>query len=66
MLSDFKDKSFGQDYGLTLIDGPWAGLLARAVFVLNQEHEIVYVELVPEIAQEPNYDKVLSSVKRLK
>lgn len=61
-LSDFRDHSFGKKYGLTIVDGPLSGLLARAVLVLNKNHEIVYEELVPEIAQEPNYEKAIEAL----
>lgn len=44
-------------------DGPLSGLLARAVLVVNEEGKVSYIELVPEITQEPNYDKALEAVK---
>lgn len=59
--SAFRD-SFGEDYGLTLADGPMAGLLARAVVVIGTDGKVAYSELVPEIAQEPNYDAALAAV----
>ncbi|MCV7260886.1 thiol peroxidase [Mycobacterium shimoidei] len=59
--SAFRD-SFGEDYGVTLADGPMAGLLARAVVVIGTDGKVAYTELVPEIAQEPNYDAALSAV----
>ncbi|OBI45657.1 lipid hydroperoxide peroxidase [Mycobacterium kyorinense] len=59
--SAFRD-SFGEDYGVTLTDGPMAGLLARAVVVIGTDGKVAYSELVPEIAQEPNYDAALSAV----
>jgi thioredoxin-dependent peroxiredoxin len=55
-LSDFRNREFGDVYGLTLIDGPLAGLLARAVIVLDKEHRITYQELVTDIATQPAYD----------
>lgn len=58
-LSTFRSPSFGTDYGLQLAEGPLAGLLARAVIVIDASDKIVYTELVPEIAQEPNYDAAL-------
>jgi thiol peroxidase len=48
-LSNFRDESFGKDYGLLMTDGPLKGLLARAVVVVNPEGKVVYTELVPEI-----------------
>jgi thioredoxin-dependent peroxiredoxin len=59
--SAFRD-NFGQDYGVTIADGPFAGLLARAVVVIGADGNVAYTELVPEIAQEPNYDAALSAL----
>ncbi len=59
--SAFRD-SFGEDYGVTLADGPMAGLLARAVVVVGADGNVVYSELVPEIAQEPDYDAALGAI----
>lgn len=60
--SAFRD-SFGEDYGITLADGPFAGLLGRAVVVIGADGKVAYTELVPEIVQEPNYDAALAAVK---
>lgn len=59
-LSAFRS-SFGKDWGLEIKDGPLAGLTARAVVVLDESNKIVHAELVPEIAQEPNYDAALAA-----
>ncbi len=59
--SAFRD-SFGQDYGVSIVDGPMAGLLARAVVVVGADGKVAYTELVPEIAQEPDYDAALAAV----
>jgi thioredoxin-dependent peroxiredoxin len=59
--SAFRD-SFGEDYGVTIADGPMAGLLARAVVVIDANGNVAYTELVPEIAQEPDYDAALAAV----
>jgi thiol peroxidase len=61
-LSTFRNSSFGEQYGLTIVDGPMKGLLARAVIVVNPEGKIVYEELVPEIAQEPDYNSAINSI----
>ncbi|MEE9529950.1 MAG: thiol peroxidase [Syntrophobacteria bacterium] len=61
-LSDHRDAAFGQAYGV-LIKG--FRLLARAVFVVDKEGTIRYIELVKEIASEPDYDSVLTAVKEL-
>jgi thioredoxin-dependent peroxiredoxin len=59
--SAFRD-NFGVDYGIALADGPMAGLLARAVVVIGADGNVAYTELVPEIAQEPNYDAALAAL----
>lgn len=46
-----------------MVDGPLAGLLARAVVVVNPEGKVVYAELVPEITTEPNYDAAIAALK---
>ncbi len=61
-LSDTHDGSFGRNYGV-LIQGLAMPLLARAVFVVDAADKIAYVEIVPEIAQEPNYEGALSALK---
>ena len=61
-LSDHRDAAFGQAYGV-LIKG--LRLLARAVFVVDGEGTIRYIELVKEIASEPDYDAVLTAIKEL-
>lgn len=58
--SGFRD-SFGADYGITIADGPFAGLLGRAVVVIGADGNVAYAELVPEIAQEPDYDAALAA-----
>lgn len=62
--SAFRD-SFGQDYGVTIADGPFAGLFARSVVVIGADGDVAYSELVPEIASEPNYDAALAAVSAL-
>lgn len=63
-LSDFRYTSnFASLYGVLMTDGPLAGLLARAVVVINPEGKVIYTQLVPEIVEEPNYDAALAAVK---
>lgn len=57
--SAFRSPDFDNAYGLFMKDGPLAGLLARAVFVIDENGKIVYEELVPEITHEPDYAKAL-------
>jgi thiol peroxidase len=58
-LSAFRSPEFGAAYGVTMTDGPLAGLFARSVVVIDAEGEVLYEELVPEITTEPNYEAVL-------
>ena len=59
----FRGPDFGKDYGVTIKDGPLAGLFARAIVVLDKTGKITHTELVPEIAQEPNYDQAIAAVR---
>lgn len=61
-LSQLRNRRFGRKYGVEMTDGPLAGLLARAVVVLDQNDVVRYVELVPEIAQEPDYAGALAAL----
>lgn len=61
-LSDHKDASFGEAFGVLIKEHR---LLARAVFVVDRNGEVQYVDLVKEIAQEPNYDAALAAAKKL-
>lgn len=60
--SGFRDGSFGTDFGITMADGAFAGLLGRAVVVVGADGNVVYSELVPEVGQEPNYDAALAAL----
>jgi len=62
-LSLMRDKQFALDYGVLLVDGPMAGLCARAVVVLDAANKVIHTELVPEVVQEPNYDAALAALK---
>lgn len=59
-LSMMRDKSFAEDYGVLITDGVLAGITARAVVVLDKDNKVLYTELVPEIAQEPDYESALA------
>lgn len=61
-VSVFRCDALEKNYGLLMTDGPLRGLLARAVIVLDEEGNVLYTELVPEIAQEPNYEAALAAV----
>lgn len=61
-LSLMRSRNFAKDYGVLIADGPLAGICARAVVVIDDNDKVIYTELVPEIAQEPDYDKALASL----
>lgn len=61
--SDVRDRDFGKRWGVTIAEGPLAGFTARAVFVVDENDKVTYTELVPEIANEPNYDAALAALK---
>lgn len=64
MGSEFRDSSFSEAYGVRIVDGPMAGLLSRAVVVVDEGGKVAYTEQVPDIAQEPDYRSVLAAVKQ--
>jgi thiol peroxidase len=59
-LSQMRNKQFGRDYGVEILDGPLAGLLSRAVVVLDKNDTVIYTQQVPEIRQEPDYETALN------
>ena len=62
-LSTFRGHDFHTKYGVDIADSALKGLTARAVVVLDENNKVEYSQLVPEIAQEPDYDKALAAVK---
>lgn len=61
-LSDYKDRSFGQAYGVFIKE---LALDMRAIFVVDEHDNIQYIEIVEEMTNHPNYDKALEAVKKL-
>ena len=61
-LSELRARDFGEAYGVRIADGPMAGLMSRAVVVIDPDGNVAYTEQVPAIAQEPNYDAALAAV----
>lgn len=61
-LSMMRNRNFAKDYGVLITDGPLEGITARAVVVLDENDKVIYTELVPEIVQEPDYDKALAAL----
>lgn len=54
--------SFGADYGVTLAESKWEGLLARSIVVIGEDGNVLYTQLVPEIATEPDYDAAIAAL----
>lgn len=61
-LSDIKTGAFGQDYGLTIKDGPFQTFHSRAVVVIDENAKVIYNQQVPEIGEEPDYLAALKSL----
>jgi len=60
--SVYRSPEFGQDYGVYMADGRLGGLLARAVVVIDESGTVIHQELVPEIAQEPDYERAVAAL----
>ena len=60
--AEMRNREFGKAYGMEITDGALAGVLARAIVVIDESDTVTYCELVPEIAQEPNYDAALAAL----
>jgi thioredoxin-dependent peroxiredoxin len=63
-LSDFSERSFAQNYGVLVKEGPLAGLTARAVFVVGKDGKVKHAEYVREITTEPDYDAALNAARK--
>ncbi len=61
-LAMMRSRNFAKDYGVLIEDGPLAGITTRAVVVIDENDKVIYTELVPEIADEPNYDAALAAL----
>jgi len=61
-LSEMRDRNFAKDYGVLIVDGPLAGIMSRAVVIVDEQGKVIYTEQVPEITQEPDYDKALAAL----
>lgn len=62
-LSMMRSRNFAKDYGVLIEDGPLAGVTARALMVLDEKNRVVFSQLVPEIAEEPDYQGALAALK---
>ncbi len=61
-LSDYRDRSFGNAYGVLIKE---LLLLGRAIFILDADDVIRYIQIVPEVASEPDYNAVIEAAKKL-
>ena len=61
-LSMMRSRNFAKDYGVLIVDGPLAGITARAVVVLDADNRVIYTQLVPEITQEPDYAAAMAAL----
>ncbi|MBF0340283.1 MAG: thiol peroxidase [Magnetococcales bacterium] len=61
-VSEMRARGFGEAYGVRMVDGPLAGLLARAVVVIDADGKVIYTQQVPEIVEEPNYAEALAAL----
>jgi len=61
-LSGFRDNAFGKAYGVEIVDSGFKGLYARSIVVVDETGKITHSELVPEIAQEADYDAALAAL----
>jgi thiol peroxidase len=62
-LSTFRNPEFLDAWGVNMVSGPLRGLTARAVVVLDENDQVLHSELVPEIAQEPDYAAALAVLR---
>jgi thiol peroxidase len=62
-LSELRNDHFSTLYGVRIDDGPMAGLLSRAIVVINESGNVIYNEQVPEITQEPDYNAALKALQ---
>ncbi len=62
-LSGFRDREFGKQYGVDILDGLFEGLYARSVVIIDESGKVIYTQLVPEEGQEPDYDAALAALK---
>jgi thioredoxin-dependent peroxiredoxin len=60
--SDHRDANFGKAYGVLMTEGPFERVHSRAIFVVAPDSTLKYVQYVPEVADEPNYDAALAAV----
>lgn len=57
------DSTFGKDYGVTIVDGPLAGVLSRSIVVIDEQGKVIHTQQVAETVDEPDYAKAMAAVK---
>ena len=62
-VSMMRSRNFAKDYGVLLVDGPLSGITTRAIVTISKDNKVLHSELVTEIADEPNYQAALDSIK---
>ena len=62
-VSMMRSRNFAKDYGVLLVDGPLSGITTRAIVTISRDNKVLHSELVTEIADEPNYQAALDSIK---
>ena len=62
-VSMMRSRNFTKDYGVLLVDGPLSGITTRAIVTISKDNKVLHSELVTEIADEPNYQAALDSIK---
>lgn len=65
-LSQMRDFNFGKDYGVEIMDTASASLFSRAVVITDEKGKVIYTEQVPELGQEPDYEKALKALNSIK
>jgi thioredoxin-dependent peroxiredoxin len=63
-VSELRNLEFGTNYGVRIVDGPLAGLLARSVVVIDKKGKVIYTQQVPEIGEEPDYETALAQLNK--
>ncbi len=64
-VSTFRTPEFGKNYGVTLMDGPLANLLARAIVIIDPNQKVIYTEQVSELTNEPDYNNALKALSNI-
>ena len=61
-LSGMRNRNFAKDYGVLIQDGPLAGIMARAIVVIDENDKVVHTQLVEELTNDPDYDQAMAAL----